>query len=162
MFTKKPDREGSIPDVAKTTMAPLRPVAPQAQNARAAANGRASGAASVIGADLSITGNLESKGEVQIEGEVQGDIHARRIVVGERARITGALIAEEVVVRGSVQGSIRGNAVTFQSSSRIEGDVFHKSLAIEQGAFFEGKSRRSEDPMSVQRAATGLPPPAAA
>ena len=44
----------------------------------------------------------------------------------------------------------------------IEGDVFHKSLAIEQGAFFEGKSRRSEDPMSVQRAATGLPPPAAA
>ena len=120
-----------------------------------------SGSASVIGTDLTITGNLESKGEVQIEGEVQGDIHAQRIVIGERARITGALIAEEVVVRGTVQGSIRGNSVTFQSSSRIEGDVFHKSLAIEQGAFFEGKSRRSEDPMSVQRAANGMPPPAA-
>ena len=78
---------------------------------------------------------------MQIEGEVQGDVHAQRIVIGERARITGALIAEEVVVRGSVQGSIRGNSVTFQSSSRVEGDVFHKSLAIEQGAFFEGKSR---------------------
>jgi cytoskeletal protein CcmA (bactofilin family) len=38
----------------------------------------------------------------------------------------------------------------FQSSSRVEGDVFHKSLTIEQGAFFEGKSRRSDDPMSVQ------------
>jgi cytoskeletal protein CcmA (bactofilin family) len=113
----------------------------------------------VIGADLSITGNLESKGEVQVEGEVQGDIHARRIVIGEQARITGALIAEEVLVRGSVQGSIRGNAVTFQSSSRVEGDVFHKSLAIEQGAFFEGKSRRSEDPMSVQRTANSVPPP---
>src|SRR6185436_13212819 len=55
--------------------------------------------------------------------------------------------------------SIRGNAVTFQSSSRVEGDVFHKSLAIEQGAFFEGKSRRSDDPMSVQRTANGVPPP---
>ena len=76
-----------------------------------------------------------------------------------RARITGALIAEEIVVRGNVQGSIRGNAVTFQSSSRVEGDVFHKSLAIEQGAFFEGKSRRSDDPMSVQRSANGMPPP---
>jgi cytoskeletal protein CcmA (bactofilin family) len=62
-------------------------------------------------------------------------------------------------VRGNVQGSIRGNSVTFQSSSRIEGDVFHKSLAIEQGAFFEGKSRRSDDPMSVQRSANGMPPP---
>jgi hypothetical protein len=31
-------------------------------------------------------------------------------------------------------------------------------LAIEQGAYFEGKSRRSDDPMSVQlRASNGLP-----
>jgi len=37
--------------------------------------------------------------------------------------------------------------------------VYHKSLAIEQGAFFEGKSRRSDDPMSVQRSGNGLPPP---
>jgi cytoskeletal protein CcmA (bactofilin family) len=133
----------------------------QAPNARPAAPRPTNGSASVIGVDLSITGNLESKGEVQIEGEVQGDIHAQRIVVGERARITGALIAEEIVIRGNVQGSVRGNAVTFQSSSRVEGDVFHKQLAIEQGAFFEGKSRRSEDPMSVQRTTNGVPPPSA-
>ena len=62
----------------------------------------------MIGAGLTITGNLESKGEVQVEGEVQGDVHAQYIVIGERARITGALIAEEIVVRGNVQGSIRG------------------------------------------------------
>ena len=162
MFTKKPDRDASHFDSGKP-MAGLRPAAPsQLSSNRAAPASRASGAASVIGADLAITGNLESKGEVQIEGEVQGDIHAQRIVVGERARIIGSLIAEDVVVRGSVQGSIRGNQVTFQSASRIEGDVFHKSLAIEQGAFFEGKSRRSEDPMSVQRVASSLPPPAAA
>jgi len=114
----------------------------------------------VIGAGLTITGNVESKGDVQVEGEVQGDVHAKHIVIGERARITGALIAEEIVVRGNVQGSIRGNAVTFHSSSRVEGDVFHKSLVIEQGAFFEGKSRRSEDPMAVQSKASGQPPAA--
>jgi cytoskeletal protein CcmA (bactofilin family) len=26
----------------------------------------------------------------------------------------------------------------------VEGDIFHQSLAIEQGAYFEGKSRRSD------------------
>lgn len=163
MFTKKPERDSALPET-KLLMAGLRPATPPPQmpNARPATNGRASGAASVIGADLSITGNLESKGEVQVEGAVQGDIHAQRIVIGDRARITGALIAEEIVVRGTVEGSIRGNAVTFQSSSRVEGDVFHKSLAIEQGAYFEGKSRRSDDPMSVQRTASSVPPPAAA
>src|SRR5262249_57556498 len=101
----------------------LPPAAPA--GAVRAAPARGNGSASVIGADLSITGNLESKGEVQIEGEIQGDVHAQRIVIRERARIIGALLAEEVVVRGSVQGSIRGNAVTFQSSSRIAGDAFH-------------------------------------
>ena len=161
MFTKKPEREGSPMDSGRPATPPPRlPASPQVLNARPGrASASANGSASVIGVDLSITGNLESKGEVQVEGEVQGDIHAQRIVIGERARITGALIAEEIVVRGNVQGSIRGNAVTFQSSSRVEGDVFHKSLAIEQGAFFEGKSRRSDDPMSVQRTANGVPPP---
>jgi cytoskeletal protein CcmA (bactofilin family) len=160
MFTKKPEKDGSAMDVNRPGTPPTRPAGgpPQVPSARAASRG-SGGTASMIGADLSITGNLESKGEIQIDGEVQGDIHALRIVVGEQARITGALIADEVVVRGGVQGSIRGNSVTFQSTSRIEGDVFHKSLTIEQGAFFEGKSRRSDDPMSVQRAANGMPPP---
>ena len=103
---------------------------------------------SVIGSDLTIMGNLESRGEVTIEGIVQGDIHCAMLLVGDGAQITGGILAEEVVVRGRVMGSIRGNKVTLQSSSHVEGDVFHKSLAIEQGAFFEGKSRRSEDPMN--------------
>ena len=104
---------------------------------------------SVIGSDLIIMGNLESKGEVTIEGQVQGDIHCAMLLVGEHAQVTGGIVAEEVVVRGRVMGSVRGNKVTLQASAHVEGDVYHKALAIEQGAFFEGKSRRSDDPMAV-------------
>jgi cytoskeletal protein CcmA (bactofilin family) len=162
MFTRKPG----------TTTSPLGPTLqnggppqlptsrpPQAPLARPAQARRAGATPSIIGSDMSITGNLESAGEIQIDGEVQGDVNAGRIVIGEQANVTGSLIANEVVVRGNVQGSIRGNSVTFQAASRIEGDVFHKTLAIEQGAYFEGKSRRSDDPMSVQRSANGMPPP---
>jgi cytoskeletal protein CcmA (bactofilin family) len=104
--------------------------------------------ASVIGPDLTINGNLVSKGEVQVDGEVQGDIHGTYVVIGEKARITGGIVAEEIVVRGHVMGSVRGKRVMLQSSSHIEGDIYHQALAIEQGAFFEGKSRRSDDPMA--------------
>lgn len=114
------------------------------------AAGTPGGGASVIGADLTIVGNLQSNGEVQIEGTVQGDLTAGRLVVGPHARITGSLIAEDIVVQGTVMGSIRGNRVTLQSSSKVEGDILHQSLAIEQGAFFEGKSRRSEAPTQLQ------------
>lgn len=119
-------------------------------------------APSVIGPDLTIMGNLISNGEVQVDGEVQGDLHGTHIVIGEKARITGGVNAEEVVVRGHVMGSIRGRKVMLQSSSHVEGDVHHQSLAIEQGAFFEGKSRRAEDPLSgVQRPESSSVAPAA-
>ncbi|MBU2532616.1 MAG: polymer-forming cytoskeletal protein [Alphaproteobacteria bacterium] len=103
---------------------------------------------SVIGPDLTIMGNLISSGEVQVDGEVQGDLHGTHVVVGEKARITGGIMAQEIVVRGHVMGSIRGSKIMLQASSHVEGDVHHTTLAIEQGAYFEGKSRRSEDPLA--------------
>lgn len=107
---------------------------------------------SIIGPDLVIIGNLVSNGQVQVDGEVQGDIHGAQIIVGEGARITGGIVSEEVIVRGTVMGSIRGRKVMLQAESKVEGDIYHKSLAIEQGAYFEGKSRRSDDPLAgVQR-----------
>ncbi|MDZ4792161.1 MAG: polymer-forming cytoskeletal protein [Hyphomicrobiales bacterium] len=103
---------------------------------------------SIIGEDLTVTGNVLSRGEVQVDGQIQGDVHCSSLIVGEKAQITGGIVAEDVVVRGRVMGSVRGMRVTLQASSHVEGDVFHQSLAIEQGAYFEGKSRRSEDPIA--------------
>jgi cytoskeletal protein CcmA (bactofilin family) len=122
---------------------------PQPKPAMAAPAYRADRMApSIIGEDLTVTGNVLSKGEVQVDGQIQGDVHCSSLIVGEKAQITGGIVAEDVVVRGQVMGSIRGVRVTLQSSSHVEGDIFHQSLAIEQGAFFEGKSRRSEDPIA--------------
>jgi len=114
------------------------------------------GTPSFIGPDLTIQGNLISTGEVQVDGEIEGDLHGTHVLIGEKARIQGAVNAEEVVVRGHVMGSVRGRKVMLQSTSHVEGDVHHQSLAIEQGAYFEGKSRRSDDPLAgVQRPQSG-------
>ena len=107
---------------------------------------------STIGEDLSITGNVTSKGELQVDGEIQGDIHCGSLLLGDKSQVIGGLIAEDIVVRGRVVGSIRGLRVTLQSQAHVEGDIFHQSLAIEQGAYFEGKSRRSDDPMADLKA----------
>ena len=151
MFTKKP--EPAAFDLARNA-----PPLPNGAGTSLASNmvrntvGAKSSGQSQIGSDLTIIGNLVSKGEVHIDGEVQGDLHAANIVVGESARITGGIVADEVIVRGTVMGSIRGKRVVLQSSSKVEGDIFHSQLAIEQGAFFEGKSRRMDDPTAgVQR-----------
>ncbi|HET7604451.1 MAG TPA: polymer-forming cytoskeletal protein [Sphingomicrobium sp.] len=110
---------------------------------------------SIIGEDLSITGNVTSKGEIQVDGEIQGDIHCGSLLLGDKSQVMGSVIAEDVVVRGRVTGSIRGLRVTLQAQSHVEGDIFHQSLAIEQGAYFEGKSRRSDDPLAEIKNAPG-------
>jgi cytoskeletal protein CcmA (bactofilin family) len=103
---------------------------------------------SIIGPDLTINGDLISKGEFRVDGEVQGDIKGTRVVIGEHAHITGGVLAEDIVIFGHVMGSVRGLRVSLQSTSHMEGDVCHQALVIEQGAFFEGKSTRSDDPMA--------------
>ena len=99
---------------------------------------------SVLGPDLTISGNIISAGEAQIDGEVRGDVNGTYVIVGARGRVTGSIIAEEIVVCGHVMGVIRGTHVTLQSSSHVEADIFHESLVIEPGASFEGRSQRSQ------------------
>ena len=113
---------------------------------------------SIIGEGLTITGNVASKGEIQVDGEIQGDIHCGSLLLGDTAQVVGDVIAEDIVVRGRVVGSIRG--VTLQALSHIEGDIIHQSLAIEQGAYFEGKSRRTDNPLEeVKASSAGSPRP---
>lgn len=137
----EPDRtQPSLAANDQPSAFPARPfMAVQRSNERASL--------SVIGPDLIITGNLESRGEVQVDGIVEGDIHGSHVIVGPNANITGGIVAEEVVIRGRVNGTVRGKRVMLQASSQVEGDIFHNALSIEQGAMFEGKSRRTaQDP----------------
>ena len=154
MFTKKPETtngSGHGLSVQSPIVPPpaVKPAQPMSTITSRPARGLDKSTPSVIGNDLTVMGNMISKGEIQVDGEVQGDINCLQLVVGEKAKITGGVVAEDVVVRGHVMGSIRGMRVTLQSSSHVEGDIYHQSLAIEQGAFFEGKSRRAEDPSQV-------------
>ena len=138
---------------------------PPAFAARGGAPAPSGGGPSVIGPDVKISGNLMTRGDVLIEGEIEGDVRAANVVVGERANVTGSVLAEEVVVRGHVMGSVRGRRVMLQASCHVEGDVFHQALSIEQGAYFEGKSRRTPDPLAEAAqppAADALPRPAVA
>ena len=119
--------------------------------------------ASTIGSELSITGNVTSNGKIRVDGHVQGDIQCASLVLGEHSQLKGSAAAEEVVVGGRLIGSIRAVRLMLQTTSHVEGDLLCQSLAIEQGAYFDGKSRRSDDPLSLQHGLVGSvaqqPPP---
>jgi len=104
---------------------------------------------STIGEDLTITGDVTSKGEIHLDGHVQGDVNCAALVLGENSSVEGNVTADEVVIRGRLIGTVRATRLMLQSTSHVEGDLIHQSLAMEQGAFFEGKSCRSDNPLST-------------
>jgi len=106
---------------------------------------------STVGEDLTITGDVTSKGEIHLDGHVQGDVNCSALVLGENSSVEGNVRADEVVISGRLIGTVRATRLMLQSTSHVEGDLIHQSLAMEQGAFFEGKSRRSDNPLAASQ-----------
>ncbi|MEM7399068.1 MAG: polymer-forming cytoskeletal protein [Pseudomonadota bacterium] len=166
MFTKKPEPSKPMAKLGGDRPSP----APESKSSpfteRPSPQPKAPGPAmgkmipSIIGEDLTIEGNVSSKGEIQVDGRIKGDVHCGSLLLGDKAQVDGSVIAEDVVIRGKVMGSIRGLRVSLQSQSHVEGDIHHQSLAIEQGAYFEGKSRRSDNPLATESSGSGHSAPA--
>ena len=95
-------------------------------------------APSLVSADLKIRGNLNNPGEVHFDGTIEGNITCRRLIVGEKASITGDVKADEVVIRGKVTGQVKAHSVQLAKTANVIGDIWHDTLVIEAGAFLEG------------------------
>lgn len=109
-------------------------------------------AQSVIGNDLSIEGQaitIRCKGSLKVLGNIQADLHSRELEVGREAVVTGAIAAETVAVFGRVSGAIMGAHVVLHAGAEVDGDIHSHLLSIEQGAVFDGRSRRVRDPAEV-------------
>src|SRR6516162_2641282 len=141
MFTRNPSGEQKAPEPRTTRPAGVN-------GAQPSISAPSSGEKSVIGNDLKIIGQglkIISRGILQVDGEIEGDVQGAEVIVGEQGQVSGMVAGRQVVVRGKVSGVICGQAVALQASSKVDGDVHHMSFAIEQGAHFEGRSRRAKD-----------------
>lgn len=108
---------------------------------------------SVIGTDLAIIGEkitIISQNKLQIDGDIRGDVNGKQVVIGEDGSVIGTVSAESIEVRGGVRGAIRAISVTLHPSAQVEGDIFHQTLAISEGAMFDGRVRRPKDPSELK------------
>ncbi|MEM6499740.1 MAG: polymer-forming cytoskeletal protein [Pseudomonadota bacterium] len=149
MFSRNSDKD-PVPTTQPQPLPTRRPMPQQSAAPAAPSVGMSGGSAttSIIGSDLAIIGSglkIVAQQTLQVDGEVQGDVLGSQIIVGPTGKVTGLVNAERVQVNGAVFGTIRGVEVTLSSSAVVEGDIFHQSFVLEQGAHFEGRSRRPKD-----------------
>jgi len=103
---------------------------------------------SVIGNDLTLLGEkitIISQNKLQVDGHVRGNVHGKQVLITEHGSVVGMVCAESIEVRGAVRGAIRAVSVTLHATAQVEGDIMNQTLAISEGANFDGRVRRSND-----------------
>jgi cytoskeletal protein CcmA (bactofilin family) len=108
---------------------------------------------STFGHGTLITGNIVCDGAAEIFGRVIGDIQAAQIAIGDGARVEGNITAHEVAINGAFKGTIRAHSVKLKGAAVVDGEVFSKSLTVEENVQFEGLSRRLEKPIELASSA---------
>ena len=97
---------------------------------------------SLLGKEIKVIGKITSKGALRLDGVLEGEIKASKLVIEKSAKVVGSVTSEDLVIRGRIIGPVFGKKVRFGSSARVEGDTFHETIAIEDGAYYEGSIRR--------------------
>ncbi len=140
-FQSKSDRDVKLDTVAAPAAKPAERLSPDQ--------------VSTLGRGMQITGNIVCAGTVQIYGRVTGDIQVTGLAVCEGARVDGKIVAQDTVIQGTFHGTIHSNTVKLAKTAVVDGEIFSKSLMIEQDAQFEGVSRKLDktiDPPGTQSA----------
>ena len=105
---------------------------------------------SSIGSETMVVGKILCNEALNIYGLIEGEVIASSAFIADGAQVHGDIIAEELIVGGRVNGNIHALRVKLQATAVVEGDISHRSLSIDEHAWFEGCSRPKGDPPEPQ------------
>lgn len=96
----------------------------------------------VLSSDVEIKGTVKFTNDLVVDGKIEGEITSGgNLTVGENARIKAEVKTATVIVYGKVHGNLTATErVELKASAEVVGDIKAKTLSIEAGAIFVGKS----------------------
>ena len=123
----------------------------------------AAAAVSVFGPTLVFKGEINFQDAIRIEGMIEGRITGEgRVVVAQRGKVIGDIMAAQIVIEGTVQGNITAaDRLDLAGSAQVAGDVRATKLTVAEGAKLMGRLEIDAESMSMPTP-SAPPKPAAA
>lgn len=96
-----------------------------------------------IAKGTTFVGDIDATSNIHIDGFIKGNIKSNSVItIGEQGNFEGSIIAEKVIIGGSFNGEINAEYVELASKCSVKGEIYNNKLVIEEGAEFEGASKR--------------------
>jgi len=133
----KPPRPPA-PSPSAATAAPEQPVSYTAPGASSVS----AGTRNILSTDVDIKGIVRFTNDLLVDGRIEGEIHSDgNLTVGENARLRAEIHTGSIFIHGKVHGNVTANErVELRAGSEVIGDIKAKTLFVEAGAVFVGKS----------------------
>jgi cytoskeletal protein CcmA (bactofilin family) len=97
---------------------------------------------SKVGKGTKISGKLNFRGPAKIEGEVEGEITGEDVLIANGAVVSARVSAARVTIAGVFSGEISARErVELLASARVQCTISTPSLALNEGASFDGDCR---------------------
>lgn len=121
----------------------------------------------VLSSDVEIKGTVKFSNDLVVDGKIEGEISSDgNLTIGENARIKAEVKTATIIVYGKIHGNLTAtDRVELKASAEVVGDIKAKTLSIESGAIFVGKSTvgtPAQVPVQTQQASQAPAPAAAA
>ena len=94
----------------------------------------------LIGKGIRIEGEITGSASIEVWGSLEGTAGTEgTFKVCEDGQVDGEVAAKEIIVDGKVQGHLTAERkVALNQKSKVQGEIKAKTVAIAEGAFFEG------------------------
>lgn len=97
---------------------------------------------SIISDNTQLNGNIISSGIIHVDGKLNGDIDCEELIIGIRGVVKGHVNAEKMHIYGVLEGTANVEGLFIAKSAKLIGDTCHVTIAIEPGAFIDGRCIR--------------------
>jgi cytoskeletal protein CcmA (bactofilin family) len=95
----------------------------------------------VVGKGICIRGEITGSAPIEVWGTIEGISGTEGLFcVREGGKVGGEIAAAQVIVEGRVEGKISAEQkIELRPTCNVQGNLAAKTVAIAEGAFFEGK-----------------------
>jgi cytoskeletal protein CcmA (bactofilin family) len=147
--SQKPSLTDSEERASQSSSTPARESAPSSSSSPSPSSSPSSQKPSsggntrnVLSSDVEIKGIVKFQHDLIVDGKIEGEIQSSgNLTVGENARIKAEIKTGTIIIYGKVHGNmIATDRAELKSSAEVVGDIKAKTLTIEAGAIFVGKS----------------------